>query len=370
MNDNYCAAVDTGLFIYPGGQVGVCCAGSEYLGNVNKESIQHIFQKPRFIEIRNNLKNNIEDKYCSGCNQLEKLAPNSSQKFAFNDGFGIQKQRHLRLIDIRWSNVCNLSCRYCNINDSSEWRKLAHLPQINVNKDYVESIFQEVNNNKETISNVYLLGGEPLLQKHNERLLDIVDRNVKIDVLTNLSVKLENNKIYEKLKSMPHVLWNISFDNVGKRFEYVRHGADWQIFKDNIRRVQDDFGRHRLTFHPVYTLWNATNLLEYYEFAYVNSARVNWQLALPKTDLNGYRTDSFIVFGHKQNIIEQAINEIDKLNIKDDLLKGLQQILVDSVEVQGKNIEFLQWTARMENLMPPVDKFQNLWPSLFKLLNV
>jgi organic radical activating enzyme len=244
------------------------------------------------------------------------------------------------------------------------------LPINNVNKDYVESIFQEVNNNKETISNVYLLGGEPLLQKHNERLLEIVNPNVKIDVLTNLSVKLENNKIYEKLKSMPNVLWNISFDNVGKRFEYVRHGADWQIFQNNVRTVQEDFGRHRVTFHPVYTLWNATNLIEYYDFAINNSARVNWQLALPKSDIDGYKTDSFIVLGHKKSIIDRAINEIDKLPVHDKLLIGLKQSLIKDIERPGKDKEFLSWTNKMENLMPPVDKFENLWPELFELLNV
>jgi len=370
MNNNYCAAVDTGLFIYPNGQVGVCCAGSEYLGNVNKESIQTIFQKSRFIEIRNNLRNNVEDRYCSGCNQLEKLAPNSSQKFAFNDGFGVQEERNLKLIDIRWSNVCNLSCRYCNIHDSSEWRKLANLPIVNVDKDYIESIFQEVEANKRTISNVYLLGGEPLLQKHNERLLDIVNPDVKIDVLTNLSIKLDKNRIYEKLKSMSHVLWNISFDNVGKRFEYVRHGADWQIFQDNVRRIQDDFGKHRVTFHPVYTLWNATNLEEYYDFAAQHSARVNWQLALPKIDLEDYKTDTFIVFGHKKIILDRAIAEIDKLKIHDKLLIGLQQSLIKDVERPGKDKEFLKWTNKMENFMPPLEKFETLWPELFSLLHV
>ena len=41
---------------------------------------------------------------------------------------------------------------------------------------------------------------------------------MNVDILTNLSVLLDNNKIYEKLKSFPNVYWNLSFDNIGDRF--------------------------------------------------------------------------------------------------------------------------------------------------------
>jgi organic radical activating enzyme len=263
-----------------------------------------------------------------------------------------------------------LSCRYCNVNDSSEWRKLHNLPIVNVNKNYIESIFEEIEKNKDTITNVYLLGGEPLLQKYNERLLDMLRPEVKIDVLTNLSVKLDNNKIYEKLKTRSNVLWNISFDNVDKRFEYVRHGADWQLFKKNIKTVQQDFGKYHLTFHPVYSLWNAFNLVEYYDFAAENSSRVNWQLALPKTDPYELDSDSFVVFGHKKTIIERAIAEIEKLTYRDELIQGLQKTLMADIEKPGKDKNFLEWTSLMENFMPPVEKFETLWPELFSLLNV
>lgn len=368
MNTNYCAAIDTSLFVYTNGKVGVCCSGSEYFGDVNNESLQDIFNKPRFIEIRNNLKNNVEDKYCIGCKELDNKAPGSSQKKSFNDSFDYREERKLELIDIRWSNVCNLSCRYCNTNDSSEWRRLQNLPIINVNKKYVESIFQEVESNRETISKIYLLGGEPLLQKHNERLLDIVRKDTKVDILTNLSVKLDNNKIYSKLKELPNVWWNLSFDNIGKRFEYVRHGADWDLFQSNLETIQNDFGKIKITFQPVYTIWNALNLKEYYDFIQKHEVRVKWQLALPKID-SDLKTDSFVVFGHSKDIIQRAIEELNNVNIEDPILAGLKNSLQEDIEQPNKSKKFLEWTERMEAFMPPVDKFQNLWPELFVLLN-
>lgn len=367
----YCSAVNTGLFVSVKGQVGLCCSGSSGLGNIRNESIDSIFNKPRFIEITKNLSRGLTDSYCSGCDNVEKTSPTASQRYAFNDQFPNTQSRKIQLIDVRWSNVCNLSCRYCNPHDSSEWQKLHKLPIETVNRDYTESLFQEITRHKHTIEAAYMLGGEPLLQKHNERLLDIIEPTVKIDIITNMSVNLKNNKVYQKLIKFPQVHWNISFDNVKDKFEYVRQGANWNTFTDNIQRLCDDFGTHRVSFHPVYHIWNAHHLAEYYEFADTRNFRVNWQLALPKIDYEfNLGTDSFTVFGHNQSIIDMAINEIDQLNINDPILNEIKQSLHDNQlnPVHGK--KFLEWTRQMEQFMPPKKSFRELWPELNTLLQI
>jgi MoaA/NifB/PqqE/SkfB family radical SAM enzyme len=373
MKSTYCSAVDTGLFVSVDGDVGLCCSGNGSFGSIRSQPIQDIFKNPRFIEIKSNLESNKPDAYCQGCYRAESIAPGTSQQTAFNDQFKSTTGRNLRLADIRWSNVCNLACRYCNTHDSSQWRKLHNMPIETVNRDYTESLFEELLANKDTIECLYLLGGEPLLQKHNERLLDIVNHTVKIDMLSNLSVKLDNNKIYEKLKSFPNVYWNLSFDNVGDRFEYVRHGANWQTFIDNVDRVCDDFGQSHVTFHPVYTIWNAINLEEFYEFAAKRNFRVNWQLAIEKLDIHkgiqDLRTDSFIVFGHNKWVMERAIQEIERLNIVDPALEGIKQNLIANIDT-NKSAEFLTWTGKMEQFMPPTKPFAELWPELNTLLNL
>lgn len=369
MTKPYCSAVDTGLFVGVDGEVKLCCSGFGALGNIREQPITDIFKNPIFLGIKDRLNNNKPDSYCRICNHIESTAPGSSQKTAFNEQFPITDGRKLKLIDIRWSNVCNLTCRYCNTNDSSEWRKLHNLPVENVDKDYIESLFQEVTDNKESIENVYLLGGEPLLQKHNIKLLSLLKTNVKIDLLTNLAVKLDNNNIYKALQNFNMVLWNLSFDNIGDRFEYVRAGADWSQFEYNLKKICDDFGAHRVTFHPVYTIWNATRLEEYYEYAAKHNFRVQWQIALQKNDDYGYKTDSFTVFGHSPKVIEQAIKEIDKLKLEDQALSGIKNSLIQSIEKPNKSKEFVTWTTRMEQLIPPRKAFNILWPELNTILS-
>jgi len=369
MNSTYCSAVDTGLFVSTQGDVGLCCSGSYPLGNIKKQPIKEIFANSKFPVIQWTLKRNHPHDYCSGCTRTEKQASGSSQRSAFNLQFPPQEKREIKLIDVRWSNVCNLSCRYCNVYDSSEWSRIMNVPIPSVNRDYTDSLFEEIEENKHSIECMYLLGGEPLMQKHNERLLDIVNPEVKIDVLTNLSVKLDKNKVYEKLKKFPTVLWNLSFDNVGDRFEYVRQGGKWDILTDNIRRLCDDFGAHRVTFHPVYSIWNALNLKEYYEFAATQNFKITWQMALAKSDIHNLETDSFITFGHKSSIIDLAIKEIESINVTDSIVDGIKQSLINNVEIPNKDRDFLTWTQRSEREIPPNKPFHLLWPELNTLLN-
>ena len=364
----YCSAVDSGLFVSVKGMVGLCCSGSKPLGNIREQPIRDIFSSTKFIEIKSDLSNNRPNSYCEGCYQIEKTAPGSSQMSAFNNDYTSDGTRRIKLADIRWSNVCNLSCRYCNTHDSSEWRRLSGMPIETVNKDYTESLFQELEQNKDNINSLYLLGGEPLLQKHNERLLSIINKNTKIDVLTNGSVKLENNKIYSLLKNFPNVYWNLSFDNVGNRFEYVRQGADWNIFKENVQTLVKDFGKNNVSFHPVYHIWNALNLREFYTFANeMGDLRVNWQLGLPKVD-EKLPTDSFLTFGHNEKIIQRAIDEIDNLEIQNTTLFGIRESLTKDVPDETKGQRFLKWIEEMEQFMPPNKTFEELWPELNILL--
>ena len=366
----YCSAVDNGLFVSVNGEVGLCCSGSEPLGNIRVQPINEIFASKKFINIKSDLTNNRPNDYCKGCYATEKLSAGSSQKSSFNDMYPTTDgSRRVKLIDIRWSNICNLSCRYCGTYDSSAWRKLRSLPIETVNKDYIETLFQDVINNKYNLDTLYLLGGEPLMQKHNERLLSLVNKNIKIDILTNGSVNLENNKVYQALKFFPNVYWNLSFDNVGDRFEYVRHGGNWQLLKNNIQTLIQDFGKDRVTFHPVYTVWNALNLKEYYDFVEeMGGLYVNWQLGLPKKD-DAFPTDSFITFGHNSSVIERAIEEIDRLTVRDDTLSGIRHSLVSDKPVTNKGKKFLEWTAEMEEFMPPKKTFSALWPELNTLIN-
>jgi MoaA/NifB/PqqE/SkfB family radical SAM enzyme len=361
MEKSFCHAPDTGLHVYTNGDVKVCCAGTYAFGNIRKQSIIEIFSSEKYKAFKQS-----PDTYCQGCVDFAKIDPNGGLRAMFHNypspGFDQTK-----VIDIRWNNVCNLSCRYCNPTDSSEWAKLLHIPIETVNRDYVESLFQHVIAHKDTIECAMLLGGEPLMQKHNERLLTILDTKTKIDIITNLSVDLSKNKIYQALKNFQNITWSISMENVGEQLEYIRHGSSWDLMVKNIDTLIQDFGSIKIGLLPIYHMWSALHVKDLVDFAASKGLRTNWQLGFQPFG-TPYSTDSFLVAGHSKAIVDRAIAEIDKIQNPDSFLSGVRDALRANIPVPGKSEKLLKWIANMEAVMPPTKPFAELWPELNTLL--
>jgi MoaA/NifB/PqqE/SkfB family radical SAM enzyme len=230
----FCMKPFSGLFLSPDGGIKYCCALKENLGNINKNSVEEIINSELALDIRNKIINGEWHDSCSYCKKVEERG-GRSERVNDIDRF-TSNQFKLNEIDLRWSNTCNLSCNYCNSLFSSKWASI-NGEKINSNKEHSEtSLIDYISNNQETLKSVLLLGGEPLLQKQNEILLKNVG-NSNIKILTNLSVDLRNNKIFSILKENQNVNWNVSFETIKDKFEYVIHGANWSIFLDNLRII-------------------------------------------------------------------------------------------------------------------------------------
>lgn len=372
-----CSSIDTGLFLTTQGGVKTCCSGSYDLGSARTDTIDTIFSNPKYIQVKSELDTHQKSKYCSTCDYAETITPGISQRADFNKTWpSYDGSRTIKQIDLRWSNVCNLACRYCDAESSSEWAKIMNEPVETTNRVYIQSILDTVQKNRETIDCAYLLGGEPLLQKHNEALLDILRPETKIDLITNLSVKLDNNRIYQLLKKFPNVLWNLSFDNVGDRFEYVRHGAKWETLVNNINTVINDFGAEHINVLPVYSIWSCTHIAEYYQFIkqFPNLNTVNWQLAIADYRDRLDFSDGFKVFGHGPNVVELAIKEIDRVydTLPDasaqDFFSKVKNSLQNTTPTPGFAQKFLDWSALLETKLPPSRPFAELWPEINQAL--
>ena len=126
-------------------------------------------------------------------------------------------------------------------------------------------IEQNLKDNPNVRFNVNLLGGEPLLQKPNSRLIELIKNNSDIYILTNLTVPLETNKVANLLLEGDNVAWGISFETIGNRFEYVRKGGDWNQLVKNLRYLNLNKVKH-IDSHPLYCVYSAFNLVEYFVF--------------------------------------------------------------------------------------------------------
>ena len=162
----------------------------------------------------------------------------------------------LWFIDLKLGNICNLKCSICGSWSSSKWaaEEMDYLPAGTDKKKHIAYTWLKAGkwpeqspgfweNLKALLPNIRYFeftGGEPwLIQEHFDLLQYAVDQGYS----KNIDIHYNTNGTQTPLPHVP--MWAkfgrvdvaYSIDNVGKRFEYERYGADWAEVNDNIDRT-------------------------------------------------------------------------------------------------------------------------------------
>ena len=282
------------------------------LGNLNSNNIVEILNGELLQEIRGTIAQGKPHAYCSNCVQAERLGGKSERDWHnnVNPNFDYitagNLYHHPVIIDIRWNTTCNLSCNYCMEYCSSKWASIKGIPFKSGSRPYYEQVCDFIEQHSEHIHEVALVGGEPLLLPENERLLDVIPQDAIVTLITNMSVDLDKNKIFKKLSQRNRVGWSMSFDNIGDRFEYVRHGGEWALLKHNLAAVKQLMinSGHWGGIHAVYNIYNATRIVELREWAEEQGVTVLWQ--------NLFQPDYLDPFLHGPDVAELAAAEIER----------------------------------------------------------
>lgn len=374
MTENfYCAAPWRGLHINPRGDVKTCCAGDpNMLGNLNDHTIQEILFGSTMQEIRQSIRQGQPHAYCYNCVQAERYGRSerdwhNSVSPEFDAATADDLEHIPTLIDVRWNITCNLSCNYCGDKCSSKWAALKKIPFRSGARPYYEQVCDYLEQHHDHIREVALVGGEPLLLPENERLLDVIPDNCIVTLITNASVDLDNNPIFQKLQSRSRVGWSLSFDNVGDRFEYVRHGATWIQLLHNLDLIQTLMRErgHWGGIHAVYNIYNATRLREFHDFARSRNITIHWQSLYQPECLDPSRLGD--------EVYDMVCREIDAVLASGVCLESERQFF-ESVRhgtVNGDLRQELREHVREIELQYHRDQlgqFQRLWPEVSNLL--
>lgn len=364
-----------GVFIETDGAVKSCCAGGYYWGNLNEQSLEDIITSPQVIELKQKIIDNQPVDYCKGCRRDEDATGYSLRNYydQFTADSEVLNKSHsfiLRNIDIRWNALCNLNCAYCNERSSTRWQGLKNLPIESLERQYYDEVLDFIAKHSEELEIILLVGGEPLLPRQNRTLLENVPDNVHIDIISNLAANLDNNQVFAKIRNKTDVGWKVSFETLGAKFAYVRHGADWHTFKKNLHTVKQLAG-HNITALPVYCIYSATNLVEFYEFAHQENIDVHWQTL--------WGPDYLSVVNFSADIRKLAVEEIDRalaLPYIDKFNNGLNRVFLETQKSEllastapGCNQEFRNWTQEYETkYATDTVNFATLWPELWRAL--
>lgn len=303
--DNFCIAPWTNLHVSMEGYIKPCCGGNievakptNGLGKVQDGDWSMIQGTSPFInEVKTALLNNQVHKFCEGCQERNWYSGLRNSNIRVDDVNDFK----MHSVDIRWGTTCNLTCVYCDEYNSSLWsdlkRKVISIQTVDSfrYREQKAELFKLIEQHRDTIQRVNLVGGEPLLLKDNIQLLDIIGPDVEISVITNLNVPLANNEVYRRLVARDRVLWNISMENVGERFEYVRRGASWATQVENLRRLESDIQGQPRSFSKILSLYHAfsaLNLPELLNFCMdeLKSTTVNCETFLYRPEAHSFIT--------------------------------------------------------------------------------
>jgi len=307
--NNTCAAPWSNLHISLRGDFKPCCGGKGEFGNIRDDAWTYTDGTNNKLKtLKQSLIDNVDHPFCNNCYEKGWY-----DEFFANTKVDDVNKFELKSVDVRWGTTCQLSCTYCDETNSSTWQKLKSNRIIPIQssrtfKNKVDDLISFINQNKDTIIRVNLAGGEPLLLKENVEFLKVLPPHIRIEVITNLNVELDSNPVYQQLLKKDWVSWNVSMENIGQRFEFVRRGASWELQVNNLHKLeQDSKGTNSsINIHSLYHIYSALNLLEMFEFVeqfeHLNLDWVQQELTKPSV-LN--------IFNYPVEYKQLAIKEID-----------------------------------------------------------
>jgi organic radical activating enzyme len=179
--------------------------------------------------------------------------------------------------DIRFSNLCNFSCRSCGIPFSSNWFndhvKLHGKPDQpkvvyagKTKTDAMEQLMEHI----PYLEQVYFAGGEPLImEEHYIILNELIKRkmtNVRLIYNTNFSrTAFKDSDAIEMWSHFKDVSVGASLDAMGPRAELMRKGTEWDITERNRERMLEIAPHVDFYISPTLNIFNSYHLPDFHK---------------------------------------------------------------------------------------------------------
>ena len=275
MADNFCIMPFVHSFVTPE-IVSPCCA---YTHKIKLNSKEQYWESDQLENIQRNMLDNVRDAGCAICWKKEdrgysSLRQHSNQiyKDHVEDIKQNKKAEHPFYIDLRLGNLCNLKCRMC----ISEWSsQIAGEILDNPNEDWIDTPTQKVIElDDETwklldqwlphVKRVFMTGGEPTIIKRN---LDYINkivasgRSKEVELIFTTNATNINKQFIEIGKEFKSVSYNVSIDAVGPLAKYIRYPSDWATIKNNLENIM-----HGVSFNTTIQWLNMTRLNEIFDY--------------------------------------------------------------------------------------------------------
>lgn len=256
------------IYASPTGKTYPCCMAenTKSMGSTKTHTLEQIWNSDGMKQLRLNMLSNKTSDACKSCYEKDSAGFYSSRYMAnSNHGHHIGRTAEtnadgsldkfeMTYWDVRFSNLCNLSCRTCGHLFSSSWYQDAvklngpvwgknNKPLLIAGKSK-NDMWQQVLPHLDYVEEIYFAGGEPLMMDEHYNILDELERRERFDVKliynTNFTkTKLKDRSVFDYWKKFTNVSVGASLDAMGTRAEYMRKGTTW----DEIERNREEMLR-------------------------------------------------------------------------------------------------------------------------------
>jgi organic radical activating enzyme len=327
MNNLNCKWAYNDLFIGTRNNVAMCCMQGQGWPAPDWNNISDINEwyatfEP-FVKIRKEHAENIQNPQCKRCWTYENnniASPRTRSKYLLELPYIPQ----IKNIEMRFSNKCNLRCRMCDANSSSQIQNLVEELRLNgisdnsyINDAITVSDFKNINTllelilNCDTIETIELAGGEPFIMPEVEWLLqELINKNK-----THLSIKFITNltstkpSVLKLLKQFKSIKIDCSIDGIKEHIEYQRYPVQWKTVERNLLYLYNNRGDNiTMAFAPCISYLNLFGLPDLIEYAGKHCPDLSW-------GFNIVASPSYLDFRliplHHRTILFERIQNLD-----------------------------------------------------------
>jgi len=346
-SDVFCMIPWIHMHAFPDGRAYPCCLGDDQhpIGNFKQDSMETVWNQPAYKTMRNML----EEKSCKECSKCYEQEASGfvSMRNSTNKNFGqhislIDQTKpdgtyddfKLRYYDIRFSNLCNFTCRTCGGWFSSSWYKeevdlygKRNYPQILFAGRHEEDMWEQMQEHIPHLEQIYFAGGEPMMMEEHYRILkELVKRemfNVKLIYNTNFSrLTLKDDNVLDYWRLFNNVSIGASLDAMGPRAEYIRKGTKWDQIERNREQMIERCPNTDFYVSSTVSLYNANHITDFHcdwvDKGFIKSQ--DWNINI----LQGPERDRIDVLPsvYKEQITEKVTKHIDWLRPQDHLQRA------------------------------------------------
>lgn len=293
---HFCMLPWVHMHAFPDGRAYPCCLSDYWhpVGDLRKNTMEEIWNQDPYKTMRTNM---LEDKPCKECTKCYEQEANGffSMRNDANRNYGhhinevdqtqtdgTHPEFKLRYWDVRFSNLCNFSCRTCGPIFSSNWYN-DHVKLYNRKPDVLgrdmsrveytagneDSMLAQMLPHIPYLEQVYFAGGEPLIMKEHyfmlEKLIEHNKTNIRIQYNTNFSeLRFKDKHVFEYWRYFKNISVGASLDASGARAELMRKGTDWNQTLENRRRMLQEVPHVDFYISATVSSMNVLHVLEFH----------------------------------------------------------------------------------------------------------